>query len=161
MLRIRLYGRDRDDVQLGCDVLGAVLRHAGFAARVEGGGPADGHRADAAVVLDLDLVADIAAASLTHDGVVYVNAPVAPCGRAPNAGRVLAADAAAIAHRHGLDSRVATAMVGIFAGASGVSAPGVIAAVAARQQAASDAHIAALVEGYGLGEAVLENGRPP
>ena len=161
MLRIRLYGRDRGDVQLGCDVLGALLRQAGLAACVEGGGPVDGHRVDAAVVLDPDLVADVAAASLTHDAVVYVNAPAEPCGRALHAGRVLAADAAATAHRHGLGSRVATAMGGIFAGASGVLANGVIAAVAASHQGASDAHVAALVEGYGLGEAALENGRPP
>jgi Pyruvate/2-oxoacid:ferredoxin oxidoreductase gamma subunit len=159
MLRIRLYGRDRDDVQLGCDVLGALLRHAGLAARVRGGGPADGHRDDAAVVLDPELVAGVATASLADGAVLYVNAPAAPCGRAPHAGRVLAADAAAVARRHGLDSRVATTMVGVFAGASGVLAlDGVIAAVAARRQAAGDAHVAALVEGYGLGEAVLEEG---
>src|SRR5688572_29258406 len=119
-MRIRLYGRDADDVRLGCDVLGAALRQAGVAARVDGGGDdGDGHLVDAVVVLDSDLLAAVAGVSLTHDAVLYVNAPAAPCSRLPHADRVLAADAAAVARRHGLDSRVATAMIGVFAGASG------------------------------------------
>jgi Pyruvate/2-oxoacid:ferredoxin oxidoreductase gamma subunit len=114
------------------------------------------------VVLDPELVAGVPAASLTDAAVLYVNAPAAPCGRGPHAVRVLAADTAAIARRHGLDSRVATAMVGVFAGASGVLAlDRIVTAVADRRPAARDAHIAAVVEGYGLGEAVLEGGWTP
>ncbi|HEU4369386.1 MAG TPA: 2-oxoacid:acceptor oxidoreductase family protein [Methylomirabilota bacterium] len=159
MLRIRLYGRDPDDVQLGCDVLAAVLRGAGLAAHICAGDDGDGQRADAAVVLDPELIAGVPAAALTDAAVLYVNAPGAPCGRAPHAGRVRAANAAAIARRHGLDSRVATAMVGVFAGASGVVAlDRVVTAVADRRPAARDAHVAAVAEGYRLGEAVLEKG---
>lgn len=162
MFRIRFYGRGHDDVRLGCDVLDAVLQGAGLAAHICAGDDSVGGRADTAVVLDPELLASVAPVSLAADTVLYVNAPAAPCGRAPHGARVLAADAAAIARRHGLDSRVATAMVGVFAGASGVlSLDGVIAAVAARPRAASDAHIAALVEGYGLGEAVLEESKSP
>lgn len=158
VFRIRLYGRDREDVRLGCDLLDAVLHGAGLAAHVSAGDDSVGGRADAAVVLDPELVAAVAPASLAADTVLYVNAPAAPCGRAPHGARVLAADAAAIARRHGLDCRVAAPMVGVFAGASGVlPLDGVIAAV--RRQAASDAHLAALVEGYGLGEAALEESR--
>jgi Pyruvate/2-oxoacid:ferredoxin oxidoreductase gamma subunit len=161
-LRIRLYGRDRDDVRLGCDALGAVLHGAGLAACVSAGDDGTGGRADAVVVLDPELVALVAPASLTDDAALYVNAPAAPCARAPGAGRVLAADAAAIARRHGLDARVATVMVGVFAGASGVRPLArVVAAVAGRQLAAPDAHVAALVAGYELGEAARQEGWTP
>jgi Pyruvate/2-oxoacid:ferredoxin oxidoreductase gamma subunit len=150
-LRIRFYGRDAEGAQLGCDVLRAALRRGGRPACVsttEGAG----EPADAIVVLDPALLAEVTPASLSPDALLFVNAPAAPCGRAPQAGRVLAADASAIACGHGLGAVVATAMVGFLAGTARLVALDTLeAAIAADGAERQASHIAALTDGYRVG----------
>lgn len=147
--RIRLYGQDAEGARLGRDVLRAAL--GGHAACVSTTGGAGGP-ASAALVLDPALLAEVTSVSLSSDALLLVNAPVAPCGHAPHAARVLAVDAGAIARGHGLGRVVATAMVGIFAGATRlVALEALEAAVGVSGPDRQASHIAALGDGYRVG----------
>ncbi len=159
MLSIRLYGRDGQGAELGRDVLAGALRRSGLHARVATREDTAGDRADAALVLDAALVGGVCA--LSEDALLFVNAPGAPCGLAPHAGRVLAVDVADIAGRHGLGSLVATAMVGVFAGASGMVPLRPLAdEVGDRALRRGDEHVAALAEGFEIG-ALMAGRRAP
>ena len=104
------------------------------------------------MVLDPALLAEVTPASLSRDALLFVNAPAAPCGHAPHAGRVLPADASAIACEHGLGPVVATAMVGFLAGATRLVALDTLeAAIAADGPERQASHIAALTDGYRVG----------
>jgi Pyruvate/2-oxoacid:ferredoxin oxidoreductase gamma subunit len=150
--RIRLYGRDAEGAPLGRDVLRAALR--GHTACVSTTGGA-GEPADAALVLDPALLAEVTSASLSLDALLLVNAPAAPCHWAPHAARVLAVDASTIARGHGLGRVVATTMVGIFAGATRLVALDVLeAAIAGSGTDWQARHIAALGDGYRIGSSL-------
>ena len=157
-LRIRLYGRDGEGAQLGCDILRAAFGRGGRPACVSTTESA-GEPADAILVLDPALLAEVTTASLNPDALLLVNAPAAPCGHAPHAGRVLPADASAIACGHGLGRLVATAMVGVFAGATRlVTLDALEAAIVAGGLDRPASHIAALIDGYRVGSSLP--GRP-
>jgi hypothetical protein len=149
--RIRLYGRDAEGARLGRDVLRAALGGHAACVCVSTTGVAGGP-ASAALVLDPALLAEVTSVSLSSDALLLVNAPGAPCGHAPHAARLLAVDAGAIARGHGLGRVVATAMVGIFAGATRlVALEALEAAVAASGSDRQASHIAALGDGYRVG----------
>lgn len=152
MLEIRIHGRGGQGAQVGCQILAAAFFRAGrevqaFAAyggehrgapvtafvrvgdrpiRLRG----DVERADHALVLDPTLLTEIRPGSLRDDGLVVVNSPVPPCGFHPLGARVRAVDAGGIAEQVGLGPIVSTAILGGFAGATGlVSLADLLAAV--------------------------------
>lgn len=142
MLEIRIHGRGGQGAQVACQILADAFFRQG--AWVQAFTAYGGERRGAAViaslrvadapihercdvehpahlvVLDPTLLAELPPGSLYIDGLVLINSPRAPCGRLAGAAKVGAVDADAIAHRVGLDSIVATAMVGVFAGATGL-----------------------------------------
>ena len=104
----------------------------------------DTARADYVLVFDPTLLPDIPPASVAPDGLVLVNCPTAPCARVPLAARVFAIDATAIAERAGLGPIVSTALLGAFAGATGLlPLAEVCAAVEAGSPARRAEHVAA------------------
>jgi len=89
----------------------------------------DIERADALIVLDRMLVADLAPGALHPGGLLVVNGRAAVTPLFP--ARVMTIDAGAIAEAAGLTGIVATAMLGAFAGASGLLPLDVVAAAVA------------------------------
>jgi pyruvate ferredoxin oxidoreductase gamma subunit len=174
VLEIRFHGRRGQGTRIACQVLAAAFHRAGWhvQALADAGpegraglvaawvrvdeGPirlgACSERADYALVLDPALVAGVAPASLTPDGLVIVNSPTATCSRAPLQARTLAIDAAAIAEAVGLGPIVSTAMLGAFAGASRLlTLAQACAAVGAESPARPEANVAACRAGYLVG----------
>ena len=141
-LALRIQGRGGQGVPVACRILADAFSRAGawvqaFAAcggerrgapvtaslrvddapiRLRG----DVERPDHLIVLDPALLAGLADAVRGLDGLVLVNSPHAPCSRFPGSARVVAVDGDALAERFGLGPIVATAMVGAFAGATGL-----------------------------------------
>jgi 2-oxoacid:acceptor oxidoreductase gamma subunit (pyruvate/2-ketoisovalerate family) len=171
MLEIRIHGRGGQGAQVACQMLASAFFRAGrqvqaFAAYggERRGAPVtaslrvddqpirlrcDIERADYALVLDPTLLADLAPASLKDDGFVLVNSAAAPCSRAPLASRTLAVDARAIAAAAGLGTIVSTAMLGAFAGATGLlTLADVIAAVHEGSPARADDNVEACRTAY-------------
>jgi pyruvate ferredoxin oxidoreductase gamma subunit len=183
MLEIRIHGRGGQGAQVACQMLAAAFFRAGrqvqaFAAYggERRGAPVtaslrvddrpirlrcDIERPDWVLVLDPTLLADLAAASVKDDGCVLVNGATAPCSRAPLAGRTLAIDATAIAAAAGLGPIVSTAMLGAFAGASGLLAlDDVTAAVREGSPARAGDNVAACRTAY-LAAAQLHGAAAP
>jgi len=144
MLEIRIHGRGGQGAQVACQILAHAFFRAGrevqaFAAYggERRGAPVtafvrvddrpirlrcDIDRADHALVFDPTLLGDLPPSSVREAGVVVVNSPAAGCGVHPLGARLRPIDAAAIAERVGLWPIVSTAMLGAFAGATGLLA---------------------------------------
>jgi pyruvate ferredoxin oxidoreductase gamma subunit len=123
MLEIRIHGRGGQGAQVACQILAdAFFRQGAWvqAFTAYGGEQCDVEHPAHLVVLDPTLLAELPPGSLYIDGLVLINSPRAPCGRLAGTATVVAVDADAIAHRVGLGPIVATAMVGVFAGATGL-----------------------------------------
>lgn len=142
MLEIRFHGRGGQGAQVACQILADAFFRSGhwvqaFAAYggERRGAPVtaflrvddqpirlrcDIERPRCAIVLDPTLLDDLEAFPLAEGGILVVNARAAPCGRMPGAATVVAVDATAIARRAGLGPIVSTAMLGAFAGATGL-----------------------------------------
>jgi 2-oxoacid:acceptor oxidoreductase gamma subunit (pyruvate/2-ketoisovalerate family) len=144
MLEIRLHGRGGQGAQVGCQILAHAFFRAGrfvqaFAAYggERRGAPVtaflrvddrpvrlrcDIEHAGHALVLDAAMLTEAPGilATLREGAVVTVNAREAPSVRLPSASRLVTVDAAEIARAHGLGPIVATAVLGAFAGATGL-----------------------------------------
>jgi pyruvate ferredoxin oxidoreductase gamma subunit len=144
MLELRLHGRGGQGAQVGCQILAHAFSRAGrfvqaFAAYggERRGAPVtaflrvddrpirlrcDIERAGHALVLDAALLGETPGilASLREGAVLTVNAREAPAVALPPAARLVTVDAAAIARAHGLGPIVATALLGAFAGVTGL-----------------------------------------
>lgn len=178
MLELRLHGRGGQGAQVGCQILAAAFFRAGawvqaFAAYggERRGAPvvaslriaerpillrADVLQADHLLVLDRTLLADLPTGVLKPGGIVIVNGPSMPCGYMPEASRVVAVDAAAIAGRAGLGAIVATAMLGAFAAATDlVSLEHLLAAVEEWSPARKQDNVAACVDAWHATHALL------
>src|SRR3990172_7218449 len=110
MLEIRIHGRGGQGAQVGCQILAHAFFRAGrcvqaFAAY---GGERRGAPASRGPRRD--------------GGVVVVNGREPPPVTLPAGARLVTIDAAAIARTHGLGPIVATAVLGAFAGATGLVA---------------------------------------
>jgi 2-oxoacid:acceptor oxidoreductase gamma subunit (pyruvate/2-ketoisovalerate family) len=179
MLEIRIHGRGGQGAQVGCQMLAAAFFRAGrevqaFAAYggERRGAPVtaflrvddrpirvrcDIEQASHAIVLDTGLLGALTPGMLHDDAVVVVNGPAAPCGFAPQAGRIVSVDAAAIAREAGLGPIVATAMLGAFAAATGlVRLEDLVAVVAEGSPGRAEANVAACRAGHA---AVVQQGR--
>jgi Pyruvate/2-oxoacid:ferredoxin oxidoreductase gamma subunit len=116
-IEIHVYGRPGQGAEIACRLLARafsrVAREAqAFVAPRGGRGPAD-----AAIVLDPELLAGIAPASLRPGAPIVVNAPAAPCARLHGGRAVVALDVPAIVGPHAPATAVAAALVGAFAAA--------------------------------------------
>jgi len=172
MLEIRIHGRGGQGAQVGCQILAEAFFRAGlwvqaFAAY---GGERRGAPVTAflrvddrpirircdieqphhALVLDRTLLAEPALTGpLRPGGVLVVNSPEGPLPGPPRAGRVVRVDATAIAQAHGLGAIVATAVLGAFAGATGlVALEDLRAAVEQGSPARRRENVEACAEGY-------------
>jgi 2-oxoacid:acceptor oxidoreductase gamma subunit (pyruvate/2-ketoisovalerate family) len=168
MVEVRIHGRGGQGAQVAGQMLAAAFFRAGrqvqaFAAYggERRGAPVtaflrvddrpirlrcDIERPHHVVVLDPTLIGDVA--DVEAGGLVVVNSPERALA-APSGGRLVAVDAAAIARRVGLGSIVSTAMVGAFAGASGlVSLEDLSAAVRERSPARTRENLEACAHGY-------------
>jgi pyruvate ferredoxin oxidoreductase gamma subunit len=146
MLEIRIHGRGGQGAQVGCQILAHAFFRSGrcvqaFAAYggERRGAPVtaylrvddrpirlrcDIERADHALVLDASMLAEAPAilGTLRDGAVVVVNGREPPPVTLPAGARLVTIDAAAIARTHGLGPIVATAVLGAFAGATGLVA---------------------------------------
>lgn len=151
MLEIRIHGRGGQGAQVACQLLAAAFFRGGdevqaFAAYggERRGAPVtaflrvdsrpirlrcDIERAGALIVLDRTLLAELAPGALRPGGLLVVNAAAAVTPPFP--ARVVTIDAGAIAEAAGLAGIVSTAMLGAFAGASGLLPLDVLAAAVA------------------------------
>lgn len=143
MLEIRIHGRGGQGAQVACQILASAFFEAGhyvqaFAAYggERRGAPVtaflrvderpirvrcDIERPDHIILLDPTMLREVdVAANLREGGLVLVNARELPPHALPPQLRLLPVDAAAIAGRAGLGPIVSTAMVGAFAGATGL-----------------------------------------
>lgn len=143
MLEIRIHGRGGQGAQVACQILASAFFRAGryvqaFAAYggERRGAPVtafvrvddepirlrcDIERPGHALVLDATMLADPGiAASVAPGGMLVVNAATSPPAAAEGGARVVVVDAGAIARREGLGTIASTAMLGAFAGATGL-----------------------------------------
>lgn len=178
MLEVRIHGRGGQGAQVACQILAAAFfrsgRHVQAFAAYGGerrGAPVTAFlRVDSrpirlrcdiegphhVLVLDPTLLADArAAADVRPGGLVVVNSPETPGAPLPPGVRLVAVDAAAIAERAGLGPIVSTAVLGAFAGVSGlVSLDHLTAAVQegspSRARENAEACALAYLEGAGL-----------
>lgn len=102
------------------------------------------------VVLDATMLREVdVAANLREGGLLLVNARELPANALPAHVRVLPVDAATIARRAGLGPIVSTAMVGAFAGATGLISHEVLEeAVREGSPAKKEENVAACTEAY-------------
>jgi pyruvate ferredoxin oxidoreductase gamma subunit len=171
MRQIRLHGRGGQGGQQACQILADAFFRGGawvqaFAAYggERRGAPVtaslriddrpirlrcDVERADCLIVLEASLLDDLDPGAVGDAGLVLVNSPAAPCGRRPDAARLVAVDATAIAEGCGLGPLVSTAMLGAFAGATGqLALDDLRAAVARGVPARARENVRACEEGY-------------
>jgi pyruvate ferredoxin oxidoreductase gamma subunit len=171
MLEICIQGRGGQGAQVACQILAAAFFRAGawvqaFAAYggERRGAPVtaslrvddtpirmrcDVAEADHLLVLDSSLLVDVPPEILRTGGTVVVNSVQAPCGRMPGASRVVAVDASSIARHAGLGSIVSTAVLGAFAGATGlVTLDALLAAVEEWSPVKKQENVAACAQGY-------------
>jgi 2-oxoacid:acceptor oxidoreductase gamma subunit (pyruvate/2-ketoisovalerate family) len=143
LLELRIHGRGGQGAQVACQILAQAFFRAGryvqaFAAyggerrgapvtaflrvdRVPIRVRCDIERPHHALVLDATMFAEAPIAATVRDGGVLVANTARPLSvRPPPAGRLVTVDAAAIAQACGLGSIVSTAVVGAFAGATGL-----------------------------------------
>jgi pyruvate ferredoxin oxidoreductase gamma subunit len=142
LTEIVIHGRGGQGAQVGAQVLAAAFFRAGWQVQAfaaygaeRRGAPVTAYvRTDSSpihlrcditepdhlLVLDASLLAGLATPALRPSGVLVVNSTVAPCGFMPGAGRVVTVDASSIARRTGLGPIVATAVLGAFAGVTGL-----------------------------------------
>jgi 2-oxoacid:acceptor oxidoreductase gamma subunit (pyruvate/2-ketoisovalerate family) len=176
MLEITILGRGGQGAQVACQILAAAFFRAGrfvqaFAAYggERRGAPVtaslrvddapvtlrcDIERPDHVLVLDPGLLEGVVP-SPRAGGLILVNSSGAPCGRAPHAARVLDVDAGAIAATAGLGPIVSTAMLGAFAGATGLlPLADLRAAVAEGSPARGAENVAACIAGFAAGLAL-------
>lgn len=176
MLEITILGRGGQGAQVACQILAAAFFRAGhfvqaFAAYggERRGAPVtaslrvddapvtlrcDIERPDHVLVLDPGLLPGVTLAPVAGS-LILVNSPAAPCGRAPHAGHVLDVDAGAIAAAAGLGPIVSTAMLGAFAGATGLlPLADLRAAVAEGSPARGAENVAACIAGFAAGLAL-------
>jgi 2-oxoacid:acceptor oxidoreductase gamma subunit (pyruvate/2-ketoisovalerate family) len=144
MLEIRIHGRGGQGAQVACQILAGALfrggRHVQAFAAYGGerrGAPVtafvraadrpirqrcDIERPQHLLVLDATMLGERGvAADMRPGGSVVVNAAAPPgAGSVPDGVRLVAVDAGRIAREAGLGGIVSTAMVGAFAGATGI-----------------------------------------
>lgn len=142
MLEIKLHGRGGQGAQVACQILAAAFFRAGrevqaFAAYggERRGAPVtasvrvddrpirlrcDIERADHVLVFDPTLLAGLPPDAVREGGLLVVNSPLAACSFHPLGVRLRAIDAGAVALQVGLGPIVSTAMLGAFAGATGL-----------------------------------------
>lgn len=171
MLEIRIHGRGGQGAQVGCQILAGAFFRAGhwvqaFAAYggERRGAPvtaflrtadrpirvrADIERPHHVIVLDPTLLGlPSVTANLREGGRLFVNAPLGRLLPRALPGAVVV-DATGIALRHGLGPIVSTAMLGTFAGATGLlPLESLLDAVREGSPARSDANVSACVEAY-------------
>ncbi|HEV8440007.1 MAG TPA: 2-oxoacid:acceptor oxidoreductase family protein [Methylomirabilota bacterium] len=171
MLEIRIHGGGGQGAQVACKILADAFLRSGSRAQAlpacggeRQGAPVtasirvddrpiplrcDIARPHHALILDPTLLADVGAACVEEGGTVVVNSPSSPCGWMPLAARVVAVDATAIARRAGLGPIVATAVIGAFAGVTGlVSLDDLVAAVEHGSPLKKQEHVAACTAAY-------------
>jgi pyruvate ferredoxin oxidoreductase gamma subunit/2-oxoisovalerate ferredoxin oxidoreductase gamma subunit len=173
MLEIRIHGRGGQGAQVGCQILAGAFFKAGrwvqaFAAYggERRGAPvtaflrvddrpirvrSDIERPHHLIVLDPSLLGDRSLmADLREGGSAVVNA-ASPEAVPASLARVIAVDATAIALRCGLGSIVSTAMLGAFAGATGLlPLSSLIEAVREGSPARTEENVAACSEAHRL-----------
>ena len=178
MLEIRIHGRGGQGAQVACQILADGFFRTGeyvqaFAAYggERRGAPVtaflrvddrpirvrcDIERPHYILVLDPTMLPEMnVAANLFEGGLVLVNARELAPDALPARVRVLTVDAAGIARRAGLGPIVSTAMVGAFAGATGLIAHPVLkAAVRELSPAKKEDNVIACTEAYLLAAGV-------
>ena len=117
-LEIHVHGSPGDGALIACRILARAFLRIGrdvtaVVASRGGRGPAD-----AAIVFDPALLADIARSSLRHDALIVVNAPGPPCSRLLPGHPIVTVDASTIVSRRAHPAALAAAMAGAFAAAS-------------------------------------------
>lgn len=171
MLEIRFHGRGGQGAQVGCQILAGAFFKAGhwvqaFAAYggERRGAPvtaflrvadrpirvrSDIERPHHVLVLDATLLDDPSVtANIRENGRLFVNA-LYPEVVPPNVPGAVVVDATAIALRRGLGRVVATAMLGAFAGATGLlPLPSLLEAVREGSPARAEENVAACAEAY-------------
>jgi pyruvate ferredoxin oxidoreductase gamma subunit len=156
MLEIRIHGGGGQGAQVACKILADAFLRSGSRAQAlpACGGERQGAPVTASIRVDdrpIPLRCDIARPhhALILDPTVVVNSPSSPCGWMPLAARVVAVDATAIARRAGLGPIVATAVIGAFAGVTGlVSLDDLVAAVEHGSPLKKQEHVAACTAAY-------------
>lgn len=173
MLEIRFHGRGGQGAQVGCQILANAFFKAGhwvqaFAAYggERRGAPvtaflrvadrpirvrADIERPHYILVLDPTLLGDPGVtANIQEGGRLFVNAPF-PKPLSPNLLKVVTVNATAIGLRCGLGPIVSTAMLGAFAGATGLlPLENLAEAVREGSPAKPEENVAACTEAYGV-----------
>lgn len=171
MLEIRIHGRGGQGAQVGCQILAGAFFKAGhwvqaFAAYggERRGAPvtafvraadrpirvrSDIERPHHVIVLDSTLLGDASVtANIREGGRLFVNAP-SPAVLPRNLPPVVRVDATAIALRRELGSIVSTAMLGAFAGTTGLlTLETLLEAVREGSPARAEANVAACAEAY-------------
>ncbi len=178
MLEIRIHGRGGQGAQVACQILADAFFRTGeyvqaFAAYggERRGAPVtaflrvddrpirvrcDIERPHYILVLDPTMLSEMnVAANLFEGGLLLANARELAPDALPARVRVLTVDAAGIAQRAGLGPIVSTAMVGAFAGATGLIAHPVLkAAVRELSPAKKEENVTACTEAYLLAAGV-------
>lgn len=172
MLEIRIHGRGGQGAQVACQILASAFFKAGDSVQAfaayggeRRGAPVtaflrvddrpirircDIERPRYVLVLDPTMLREVnVTAGLLEGGLVLVNARELPSNALPAHLRILPVDAAAIARRVGLGPIVSTAMLGAFAGATGLISLQVLEeAVREGSPAKKDENVAACKEAY-------------
>lgn len=172
MLEIRIHGRGGQGAQVACQILASAFFKGGWYVQAfaayggeRRGAPVtafvrvdehpirvrcDIERPHHVILLAPTLLGEVdVTANIREGGVLLVNSPIAPETRLPAHLRVIPVDAMTIAQRNGLGPIVSTAMVGAFAGATGlISLEATAEAVREGSPSRKAENVAACTEAY-------------